>query len=56
MNFHLEVFSGDEHIGVVRLTGRYAQAIVGNQVYPFKNVEDACVALLMHHGREPDGD
>jgi hypothetical protein len=46
MNFHLEVYSGDDYLGAVRLSNRYAQALIGGEVYPFSRVEDACVALL----------
>ena len=45
-NFHLEVYSGDEYLGAVRVAGRYAQMLVGSETYPFKSIEDACVALL----------
>lgn len=45
-NFHLEVYTGDEYLGVVRVAGRYAQMVIGSESYPFRTIEDACVALL----------
>lgn len=52
MQFQLEVYSGDEHLGSVVLHNRYAQAIINGETYPFKNVEDACVCLLAVANKE----
>ena len=47
MQFQLEVYTGDDHLGTVVLHNRYAQAVIGGETYPFRSAEDACVALYM---------
>jgi hypothetical protein len=49
MQFHLEVYSGDDWLGGVRVNGRYAQMVINGEVYPFRSIEDACVALMALH-------
>lgn len=46
MNFHLDVYSQDQLLGSVRVSGRYVHMLVGSNTYPMRSIEDACVALL----------
>lgn len=51
MSFLLEVYYGDDHIGAITLNGRYVHMVVDGERYPFRAVEDACVALLALQNR-----
>lgn len=56
MQFQLEVYAADDHLGTVILHNRYAQALINGEAYPFKNVEDACVCLLALANKEAQRD
>lgn len=45
MSFVLEVYQDDEHIGTISVQDRRVHLWVGKQPYPFRTIEDACMAL-----------